>query len=367
MKVLFFASSYRTGITVLLTEHILALNKLPDMEILAVSGPGAQEPDLEQRLKNAGIPVRFVKGLDEHQQMLRLISELSAIVKDFAPDIIMVQTNWQLVLVHLAKWIAASRGRSIYWIHGYRNNSRWKSWIALCVIGSLLRFFAFRVIASSQTVFHKFSFWAGKKKMRFLPLGVDQIFFDAVCREKIEPPPMKLIFAGQFREGKHQDWIVRAVSECRQTGYPVEAILPGEGPLRKMVMDLSANLRVSDFIQFPGNVPKKELIDLYHHSTLCVVASNNETFGSCIAEPMVCGLPLLTRPVGCAPDLIRDEKNGFFFSSEAELTEKLKKIMEDPILYQRVRAQANRSASYFSWDRICREEIEVFKEIQSGN
>lgn len=367
MKILFFVSSYKTGITVLLTEHLKALVRQDGIQILAVSGPGAQEPDLERQLKNAGIPVRFVEGLDEHRQMRKLISELSCIIRGFSPDIIMTQTNWQIVLAFLAKSGVRSGAKLIYWIHGYRHNSRLKSKIALPMIGLLLRFCASRVIASSQMVMRKFSAWAGKKKMRFLPLGVDRIFFEAADYAKIEPPPMKLIFAGQFREGKQQDWIVRSVAKCRQAGYPVEAVLPGEGPLKKAVMELSAKLSISDFIHFPGNVTRKELIDLYHNSTLCVVASNNETFGSCIAEPIVCGLPLLTRPVGCAPDLIRDEENGFLFSSEAELTEKLKKIMDDPALYQRVRSHANRSASYFSWDRICREEKEIFYEAAHEN
>jgi glycosyltransferase involved in cell wall biosynthesis len=359
LKILFFASSFQTGLTCLLTEHLCALVKIQDVSLHAVFGEGEQQPGLIERLDVQKINYSIIRRLDEHREFGQLKKELVELMAYVTPDYIMVQTNWQLALVFFAKRSLQKCPQVIYWVHGYRNNHRLKSFIARIIIGSALRIMADHVIVSSRSVANCFRSFLSQNVLHQYYLGVDQLFFDSYKNSTTRYSNKTIIFPGQFREGKNQEWLIRAVAFYIQetNDNSIKLLLPGDGPKKELCQKIAIDLNIPNNVVFPGYICREALIKLYNDSAIAVIPSNNETFGSCIAEPFVLGSVVVSRPVGCAVDVIHDGENGFLFRSECELKKLLLVLLNDPGKLATVAEKSKETRDQFSWENICQKYV----------
>ena len=361
MKILFCASSFQTGLTVLLTEHACALAKCPNIRLHLIFGEGEQEAGLIDRLNKSQIHYTIIPGFDKHRNFIKLTQIIDKISSSFQPDWVMVQTNWQFVLFDTVRLIKQKQYKLCYWIHGFRHNSRYKSIVALFIIGLMLKFRSDKVIASSHTVEKRFRLFV-RKKIFFSFLGVDQDFFEKHIPEtKINSQQKIIVFAGQFRKGKNQLWIVRAIKDLYEQGFSdIFGVLPGTGKEMLSIIEKIKEYGLSDRISTPGNLDHLSLKRIYDQAYLAIIPSNDETFGSCIAEPITCGVPVLSRPVGCAKDIIEDGENGFLFITEKELRQKLRFILTHDDLYNKVKNNTIKIQQEFMWENIC---LRYLKEL----
>ncbi len=246
-------------------------------------------------------------------------------------------------------------------MHAYRNNHPIKAAIATVVMGLALRTFSDIVIVSSQPVFDRFRLLIGKKLKKVF-LGVDEAFYaeEPDCSlERYEK--RKLVFGGQFREGKNQDMLIRAFSSyIHKTGDRSAVLyLPGNGDLLERCKNLAESLGLYDQVQFPGRVDRDEMKRYYASASIALVPSNSETFGSCIAEPFILGAVVVTRPVGCAIDVIVDGDSGLIFSNEQELSRILGELLPNTERMHKVAENALKQRSIFLWDQICKSYLAV--------
>ena len=357
-RIIYCLSSHHIGLTSLLTNYAISLHKLAPDQFCFVCGEKEQFEGLFERLKMESISPRIIRGFDDHKDMRRLIADFKLLVQEHKPDLVHVQTNWQLAIAAAVKLLVKHKYRIAYTIHGYRHNQMLCSIAARAIIGLSLLSFADAVFAPSGFLKDKFSFLGNK--IRLLHLGVDDDFFKAAGALGFLSPK-RLFFAGQFRLGKNQDWLIRAV-HCyiEKTGdNAIELYLPGEGDRKPSCMDLAASLGIAANVLFPGQLNRQEIVTLLSKCQFAIVPTNRETFGHCIAEPAVMGRVIITRPVGVAPDFIVDGENGFYFDSEKDLFDVLGKVLSDGPLCLRIAEKIRASSDLFSWDRICKDYLEI--------
>jgi glycosyltransferase involved in cell wall biosynthesis len=357
-RLLFFVSCHGTGITSLMTEQALAMTPVFGTDLICISGEGEQFPGLFDRLRAKGVTCFVIPGLDVHMGMAALRDRLSEIISEFEPDLIHVQTNWQLLLVAGCRRKCKKRFRVVYTIHGFRNNHPVKSVIARLVIGMMLSWLADSVIVASSYVYRKFWFLFGKRRRLFL--GVDRSYFVDYVAPDIHAPRIRFMFAGQFRDGKNQDVVIRAVSRyVEQSGRrDVELFLPGEGPRLAACQELVAKLGLDDLVRLPGHIGRERMLWEYLSSHCALVPTNSETFGSCFAEPFVLGRVVISRPVGVAPDVIEQGVNGFLYKSENDLIDLFNILLQDRSRILQVGRQAYRQRGLFDWDQIVRQYVD---------
>lgn len=364
MKILFCGSSYQCGLTVLMTEHAIALHSFPEIELLMIFGENEQEKGLRERLDANGVKYVVIPGFDVHSGFFRLRRQLADIVGVFQPDWTMAQTNWQFMLLDSVRVFGELKFKLLYWIHGFRHNFRFKSKIAVCCIGTMLKLRADCVVASSGIVRDIFKKYVGKRLL-FSFLGVDEIFYESPLRQSGKRDDKKLIvFAGQFRHGKCQNYCIEAARMLKERGYhDFQFILPGDGPeLKERKAEVLA-FGLEDVVLLPGFFTRERMIDLYHKSWLAVVPSNYETFGSCISEPIACGLPVASRPVGIAEDVIQSGKNGWFFDTAEELSDIIVKLHENSSQMASAREAIVAMKDSFRWRNICKQYLASLQEI----
>lgn len=358
MNIIFFTSSHKIGLTGQLTEQAIAFSKIPAADFVFVSGEKEQFPGLFNRLDQALVPYTTIAGVDDHADFGRLVSEFRSHVEATSPDWVTVHTNWQLAVAATARLLSRRKYKILYIMHGYRHNYRFRSIIARALIGIGLYFFADAVITPCLFLKNKFSFLGSKNRVIFI--GEDEALFDS------HPLPdfsgtKRLVFPGEFRTGKNQDMLMRALKRYIEVSgdRDIDLFLPGKGERLEECKALCRELGLEDNVHFPGFINRSEMLNLYLTCQFALVSSNVETFGHCIVEPFILGRVVISRHVGVADDIIRQGETGFFFDGEDDLVELLQRILPDQSLCARVAANALKERDQFRWDTICRQHFDL--------
>jgi glycosyltransferase involved in cell wall biosynthesis len=316
-----------------------------------VSGEREQFPGLFDKLKDNNVTHKKIIGLDDHRELFRIIREFNKLVGHFQPVIVHAQTNWQLVVSVATRVLYGRRYSIFYTLHGYRHNYRWRSLAARYIIGLGLHLFADKIITASSFLKNRFSFLKGRNEIIFL--GLDDNFLG-----QYYPPAFngikRMIFPGEFREGKNQDVLIRALKKYMdKTGDSnVELYLPGEGKKLGGNKRLVSKLGLEEKVLFPGFLSRNQMIELYRKCQFAVVPSNVETFGLCITEPFALGRVVVSRHVGVADDIIIHGENGFLYDTEEELGELLIKILSDKEKCAMVARKAFEGKDVFRWSNL---------------
>jgi glycosyltransferase involved in cell wall biosynthesis len=125
---------------------------------------------------------------------------------------------------------------------------------------------------------------------------------------------------------------------------------------------LAAQSGLAGHVEFPGFLAPPELLACYQGCQYAAVATNVETFGHCIVEPLLLGRVVLSRRVGVAEDVIVHGENGFFFDTEADLVDLLLDLdgLRDEL--PAIARRARECGSLFRWDRIVQRQLqEVYR------
>jgi glycosyltransferase involved in cell wall biosynthesis len=369
IKLIHIASSHQMGLTNQETQLALAYRNVSDIDALVVTGEHEQYEGCFNLLKKNGISNQIIKGFDDHHEFFRLITEFIKIVNSFGPDIVSVNTNWHLVLVGIVRYFSNKKKfKIIYTVHGFRHNSRFKSLFARFFIGTALFIFANVINAPTTYVKNKFSFLA--KKIKTIPLGEDEIFFvNSACPDFSKP--LNFVFPGVFRFGKNQEMLILAFFEYLKLSKDETGtlFLPGDGELRTNAMKLATDLGIADRVNFPGQLNRQEILTMYLKCQVAIIPSNDETFGHCIAEPLVMQRIVISRNIGLAPDFLVNGDNGFIFSDKSELVQNLlhvNSMTQDDLMS--ISRAAGLAGTQFNWENIARRHLkELFEPVLHQN
>ena len=351
-QLLFFSSDFKIGLSQLLTDQLISLDRA-GVPYIAIAGEGEQEDGLGGTLRDKGIQLIRVKGLDLHANFMRLVREVSNIIVERKVEIVHVQNNWQLAIVSTArlKILAKRRFKIVYTLHGFRHNSPIKAFIARGVIGSALFLFADHVICMTEYLKRKFRFLSYKIEM--IPLGVKDDYFE---NDFIPPSTasLRLIFPAQFRHGKNQDMVIRAFAEYvdRTKDRKSTLVLPGKGELLDDMQRLASSLGVGEQVEFPGFISKQQIKQEYLNSNIAIVASNSETFGQSIVEPFVLGRCVISTPVGVATEIIHNDVTGYVYNSEQNLVDVLMDLAIHREKLKTIGRENFNRRSMFSWKSV---------------
>lgn len=118
---------------------------------------------------------------------------------------------------------------------------------------------------------------------------------------------------------------------------------------------------------FHGNVPDEDRNILYESSKIFVLNPvsdefNFEGFGLVYLEANAFGLPVIGSLGNGGEDAIKDGYNGFLVHNEnkEEIAQKIKLLLEDNILYNKMSANAKHWVKEFSWDKISKRYLDIY-------
>ena len=228
----------------------------------------------------------------------------------------------------------------------------------------------------------RFLYKADDRKLEIIPPGVDVEHFYPIPSDEaklfvgLKPEDRMILFVGRIDPLKGLDQIIRAMPGLRAAspGRPVHlAIIGGEpdaspdektAEMRRL-QRLCDELNMDQTVVFLGKRRQDTLQYYYSAAEVVVMPSHYESFGMAALEAMACGTPVIASDIGGLGFLVQDGQTGFTVpDGDPELLlEKLSLLLDDRQLRQRMGAAATAYAQDFSWDRITKQVLSVYREL----
>jgi glycosyltransferase involved in cell wall biosynthesis len=127
------------------------------------------------------------------------------------------------------------------------------------------------------------------------------------------------------------------------------------------VREASAN---RDQIILTGALSDTELAMLVKNASLCIIPSLYEGFCLPMVEAMACGVPTVASSSSCIPEVSGGALEYFDPYSVEEISEVVRRALEDSELRVRLRHRGLARVCDFSWHRCARETLRIFQSVQ---
>jgi len=224
---------------------------------------------------------------------------------------------------------------------------------------------------------------ADAAKISVVPCGVDVNFFRPVppdeAKQMLGLPPSRrvVLFVGRIEPLKGIETLLRAMAlvapevPCWLEDMSVIIIggAPGAGidqvnaELARL-QRLRAELGVEDLVTFQGAKDQDTLVYYYSAAEMVVVPSHYESFGMVALEAMACGTPVVASKVGGLAFSVQDGQTGFLVPNDdpQALASRIRLLLADPTLRQRLGRQAAAWASRYSWHSVANQILDVYEE-----
>jgi teichuronic acid biosynthesis glycosyltransferase TuaC len=203
----------------------------------------------------------------------------------------------------------------------------------------------------------------GAGEARVVHLGTD---VPAAARppRRSGTPPTLVTVAHLVARKRHAD-VLRALAVLTPRHPMLRYAVVGAGPEQPALEALAARLEIAERVDFHGQLPPQEAIELARRCTLFVMPSTEEAFGVAYVEAMAGGIPA----IGCrgepGPEEIAAAGDGLVLVPPGDierLTQRIDELLSDPHRLHEARQRARATvAANFTWERCGRQTIDAYE------
>lgn len=185
-----------------------------------------------------------------------------------------------------------------------------------------------------------------------IPNGVDVEFFSPGTEADRFAEPT-LLYLGRLKKYKRVDLIVRALARLRAEGMGARLVIAGRGDRAEAVASLARRLGAADHVRMLGFVPEAEKVRLLRGAWVHVLTSPKEGWGISNLEAAACGTPSVASDSPGLRDSVVHGETGFLVphGDVTALAARVRSILEDPRLRERLGRAARAFAEHHTWER----------------
>ena len=277
----------------------------------------------------------FAYGSGGNHKVSKLINVYKLakkILKRNKIDIITVQDQYFLALAGLFLARKFKIGLELQ-IHGFEKYSGLRKIIAGFVIP---RANAIRCVSRrlKQRLVNEFG--AKEEKITVAPIYIESRIMNNELQVGQKGEKFIFLTASRLVPVKNVSLQIRAMVEVVKKYPKVELWIAGDGSERKKLENEALKLGVKDCVKFLGWQNNPE--EFYSKADAFLLTSNDEGWGMVVVEAMSHGLPIVMTDVGCAGELIENERSGLIVpvNNQAKLEEAMIKFINDDNLRKKL-------------------------------
>jgi D-inositol-3-phosphate glycosyltransferase len=131
------------------------------------------------------------------------------------------------------------------------------------------------------------------------------------------------------------------------------------------LQEVARELGVADRVDFLGSVPHSRLADYYSAAQAVLLPSYNESFGLVGLEAQACGTAVVASTAAGLASVLRDGVSGFLVEGPdpAAYADRMRRLLEEPELAERMGRRGRRLAERFSWQRTADDLLARFEAL----
>jgi len=127
---------------------------------------------------------------------------------------------------------------------------------------------------------------------------------------------------------------------------------------------LADELGVRERINFAGTKYGKELIDYYQAADVFIYTSLYENFGQTLLEAAAASLPIISTPVGIAPEIVSDGETGFLVSDDPKMISERIRQLNDVSIRTEFGARIKEIVKEkFAWSNIVDQYLQMYYHL----
>ncbi len=197
-----------------------------------------------------------------------------------------------------------------------------------------------------------------------IPNGVDvEHFRPNVPRpDVLEDGVPTVLFLGRLDPRNELGTTLKAFLHLRAaTPDPLRLLVVGGGPLKRCY---EFRARKDHGVRFMGPLLEGRP-GYYAHSDVYVYPTTLGTFGITLLEAMACGTPVVSGDLPAFRNVVREGKEGFFvpLRDPVALADKVRTLLDDPLLRKRMGEAGRARALEFSWPRVTDQVQQLYERV----
>jgi glycosyltransferase involved in cell wall biosynthesis len=191
-----------------------------------------------------------------------------------------------------------------------------------------------------------------------IPNGVDADLYTPAAVARFDVPTV--LYLGRLKRYKRVDLPIRALAALREEGVEARLIVAGTGDHAQRLREIAEELGVHDRVELPGHVSEARKVELFRRAWVHVLTSPKEGWGITNLEAAACGTPTVASDSPGLRDSVMDGETGFLVphGDVPALAGRIRALIQDRALLERMGSAARRFAQRFTWDRAAAETEE---------
>lgn len=175
--------------------------------------------------------------------------------------------------------------------------------------------------------------------------------------------PIVLGVVSRLEHIKGMDMVIPVYAEILKEFPDTKLIVVGEGFLRQSMEQQAVALHCNSSITWAGRQPQEHIQEWYSRIDVLLMPSRSEGFGLTAIEAMASGCVVVASDIGGLPEVVRDDEVGLLHTLESvsDIVEKVKKLIANPGLMERLSANAVKYVGQYSLDRY----TQLFNDLYS--
>jgi glycosyltransferase involved in cell wall biosynthesis len=329
MKILLATESYHPNVDGgAVARRNLAVRLKERGHDVAVVAPGLKSKNYQEKIN--GITVYRAKGrtlplYPDYKFCLFPLKEVKRIINEFQPDVIDINTPYQIGLCALST-AKKMEIPTIGTIHVQPENmlmSVERAKFLLNIMENLawryiITFFnrCDYVTSPTQTAIDLMKSHGLKTQARAISSGIDLSVFkpqnngDNLKKKFSIPDKPIVLYTGRISGEKRLDVLIRAMPKVLNS-LDAHLVICGSGREKSNLEIMVDDLGVSDSVTFTGFLSSEDFPSIYNMADLFVIPSESELQSIVTMEALASGLPVVAADKHALPELVNNPKNGY--------------------------------------------------------
>ncbi len=170
-----------------------------------------------------------------------------------------------------------------------------------------------------------------------------------------------ILYLGRLTTAKSIHVILRAAKQIIEAIPTVHIIIAGDGPAKKMLMNLTKVLGLNEVVTFTGKVSESKKINLYQQAWVFVNPSLIEGWGITTIEANACGTPVVASNVAGLRDAVHNPHSGLLvpYGNVEEFSLAITDLLQNKSKRKRMEHDSVTWARKFDWDKSATEALKI--------
>ncbi len=181
-------------------------------------------------------------------------------------------------------------------------------------------------------------------------------FKEALKKYNIKKP--YLLYVGSVYPHKNIERLVEAARSLQPTDYSLQLVIVcGRSVFWEKLKKKIEEMGAEEIVNLVGFVPDEELSTIYRQAEAFIFPSLSEGFGLPGLEAMAQGTPVAASDIPVFREIYKEAAIYFNPLSPADMADKIKKLLQDKELRQRLKRQGSELAEGYSWKKMASETL----------